>query len=104
VTAVEAARIQANADKLAVFGQPVLYTPAGSSPVTVAGIWDTSDQARGRGQDQLSGRLWLVAGTLAFVPAKNDSFVIDGVTYRVVNTPPDDYDGSGGVFLHARKR
>jgi hypothetical protein len=94
----------ADAVQLATFGESVTYTPATGSPVTLTGIWDTSDAVRGAGQDRISGRLWVLVADLGLTPAKNDTFTVSAVVYRIVNVPSDDYDGAGGVFLAGRRR
>jgi hypothetical protein len=93
-----------HADHLETFGTDVTYTPAVGPPVDLVGIWDTSDLARGDGRDSISGRLWVLIADLPALPTKNEVLAIDDADYRIVNEPRDYTDGTGGLWLHLRKR
>jgi hypothetical protein len=87
-----------------VLGVDVVYTPQAGAPVNLRGIFDQSDEARGRGQDTLAGKLWIQLADLPSAPRKGEQVEIDGATYRICNVPSDDYDGACGAFLHLLKR
>ena len=90
-----------NAADLDTFGQPVVYT---TKAVTITGILDISDAARGAGADAVSGRLWIREADLVTIPAKNDLITIGAYVYRVISEPEDERDGAGGMWLSLRRR
>ena len=74
------------------FGVPVAYSPVVGDTVTITGIFDkipSEGQIAGQGNTGLDmvyqlPLLDVVLSDLATVPAKNDTCVIDGVTWKVL--------------------
>ena len=87
----------------AEWGESVTFTPSGHSGETVKVVRDDSQMY----QELIPGALAVLFGTMddsgfSRLPAKNDSFTIDGKTYRVFEVKTDlagGTAGSRGIFI-----
>jgi hypothetical protein len=91
---------------MSVLGESATYTPQGSSPLTINGIY--SDRVfeidPGLGTSVLTKKCLLEVQLSAFgivAPKQFDTVVVRGVTYKVLEVDPD---GAGAATLHLQKQ
>jgi hypothetical protein len=93
-----------NESLAATFGESATYTPSGGSSEEITGIWDFSDEAKGRVAGQHIAGIFTVAITeFTEPPAKNATFVIRGITYVLRDDSIVD-DGGGMLELLLRRK
>lgn len=86
---------------MATLGESVTYTPQGSSPVTINGIYSDKvyEIAPGLGTQILTKKslLEIKLSDLPVAPKAGDTVVLRTITYLVLESDPD---GAGATTLH----
>lgn len=89
----------------ATFGRPVVYTPkAGGGPYSIYGIFAAPHEevrfGHGAPVSSVHPTLGIRLADLPAAPAKGDTALVNGITYRVIGS---DEDGEGGSALQLQQ-